>query len=154
MGDGNERTGDEASSRRERSETADGRRNSGHGKGSGSCREDGLQGRGGHNRDRIHLALERVLMIRVARQPPADVRFALLRGREKTFSEVAFMPLADSWTAAKSNYSITSSARASSMGGISRSSTLAVLRLITSSNFVDCWMGRSAGFSPLSIRPV
>ena len=59
-GDGNERTGDEASSRRERSETADGRRNPGHGKGSGSRREDSLQGRGGHNRDRIHLALEAV----------------------------------------------------------------------------------------------
>src|SRR2546430_7376183 len=69
-GDGNERTGDEASSRRERSETADGRRKPGHGKGSGSRREDSLQGRGGHNRDRIHLALERVLMIRVARQAP------------------------------------------------------------------------------------
>jgi|SRR6516164_9211197 len=81
-GDGNERTGDEASSRRERSETADGRRNPGHGKGSGSRREDSLQGRGGHNRDRIHLALQRVLMIRVARQAPADVRFALLRGPE------------------------------------------------------------------------
>src|SRR2546430_14037989 len=74
-GDGNERTGDEASSRRERSETADGRRNPGDGKGSGGRREDSLQGRGGHNRDRIHLALERVLMIRVARQAPDDVRF-------------------------------------------------------------------------------
>jgi hypothetical protein len=71
-GDGNERTGDEASSRRERSETADGQRNPGHGKGSGSRREDSLQGRGGHNRDRIHLALERVLMIRVGRQASAD----------------------------------------------------------------------------------
>ena len=45
MGDGNERTGDENSSRRERSETADGRRNPGHGKGSGSRREDSLQPR-------------------------------------------------------------------------------------------------------------
>jgi hypothetical protein len=36
-----------------------------------------------HNRDRIHLALERVLMIRIARQAPADVRFALLRGRRE-----------------------------------------------------------------------
>jgi hypothetical protein len=66
MGDGNERTGDENSSRRERSETADGRRNPGHRKGSGSRREDILQGRGGHNRNRIHLALERVLMVRAA----------------------------------------------------------------------------------------
>jgi hypothetical protein len=87
-GDGNERTGDEASSRRERSETADGRRNPGHRKGSGSRREDSLQGRGGHNRDGIHLALERVLMIRVARQAPADVRFALLRGRREDILEV------------------------------------------------------------------
>jgi hypothetical protein len=45
-------------------------------------------------------------------------------------------------------HSITSSARASSMGGIVRLSVLAVLRLITSSNLVGCWMGRSAGFAP------
>jgi hypothetical protein len=69
-GDGNERTGDENSSRRERSETADGRRNPGHRKGSASRGEDILQGRGGHNRNRIHLALERVLMI-----APTDARF-------------------------------------------------------------------------------
>ena len=66
VGDGNERTGDENSSRRERSETADGRSNPDHRKGSASRGEDILQGRGGHNGARIHLALERVLMIRVA----------------------------------------------------------------------------------------
>ena len=33
-------------------------------------------------------------------------------------------------------------------------SALAVLRLMTSSTFVDCWTGRSAGFSPLRIRQV
>ena len=49
-------------------------------------------------------------------------------------------------------HSITSSARASSIGGTSRSSALAVLRLITSSNFVGCWTGRSPGFSPLRMR--
>src|SRR5262249_19023215 len=38
-------------------------------------------------------------------------------------------------------HSITSSARASSVGGRSRPSALAVLRLITSSNLVDCWTG-------------
>ena len=48
-------------------------------------------------------------------------------------------------------YSITASARASSMGGISRPSALAVLRLITSSNFVGCCTGRSAGVAPLRI---
>ena len=45
-------------------------------------------------------------------------------------------------------YSITSSARASSMGGMVMPSALAVLRFITSSNFVGCSMGRSAGFAP------
>ena len=53
-GDGNEHTADEASSCRGRSEAAYGRCNSGHGKGSGSSREDCLQGRGRHNRDGIH----------------------------------------------------------------------------------------------------
>src|SRR5262249_14783194 len=51
------------------------------------------------------------------------------------------------------HYSITSSARASSVGGISRPSARAVLRLITSSNLVACTTGRSDGFSPLRMRP-
>src|SRR5262249_15283782 len=50
-------------------------------------------------------------------------------------------------------HSITSSARVSSVGGTSRPSDWAVLRLMNSSIFVDCWTGRSAGFSPLTIRP-
>src|SRR5262249_58629947 len=45
-------------------------------------------------------------------------------------------------------HSITSSARASSMGGTSRPSALAVLRLITNSYLVGACTGRSAGFSP------
>jgi hypothetical protein len=49
-------------------------------------------------------------------------------------------------------HSITSSARASSVGGMSSPSALAVLTLITSSNFVDRWIGRSPGFSPLRMR--
>src|SRR5262245_32307784 len=36
------------------------------------------------------------------------------------------------------NHSITSSARASSVSGISRPSAFAVIRLMTSSNLVDC----------------
>jgi hypothetical protein len=48
-------------------------------------------------------------------------------------------------------YSITSSARASSVGGTSRPSALAVLRLISISNLVGCSTGRSAGFAPLKI---
>src|SRR5262249_25861116 len=49
-------------------------------------------------------------------------------------------------------HSITSSARASTVGGISRPSAFAVLRLITSSYLVGAWTGRSAGFSPLRMR--
>src|ERR1700730_6133771 len=48
-------------------------------------------------------------------------------------------------------YWITSSARPSSDGGIVRPSALAVLRLITSSNFVGCSTGRSPGLAPLRI---
>ena len=47
------------------------------------------------------------------------------------------------------DHSITSSARASSVGGTSRPSALAVIRLMTNSNLVDCKTGRSAGFAPL-----
>lgn len=45
-------------------------------------------------------------------------------------------------------YSITSSARAMISGGIASPMALAALRLITSSNFVGCSTGRSAGFAP------
>jgi hypothetical protein len=45
-------------------------------------------------------------------------------------------------------HSITSSARAISVGGTSRPSALAVLRLMTISNFVGRSTGKSAGFAP------
>src|SRR5262245_44831432 len=48
-------------------------------------------------------------------------------------------------------HSITSSARASSDGGIVRPSAFAVLRLMTRSNFVGCSTGKSAGLAPLRI---
>jgi hypothetical protein len=48
-------------------------------------------------------------------------------------------------------HSITSSARASSIGGTSRLSALAVCKLMTNSNLVDCTTGRCAGFAPLRI---
>src|SRR6516162_10502911 len=50
------------------------------------------------------------------------------------------------------HYSITSSARASSNGGMCSPSCLAVLTLMTSSNLVGAWTGSSVGFSPLSTR--
>ena len=43
-------------------------------------------------------------------------------------------------------------ARASSVGGTSRPSSFAVLRLMTSSYLVGACTGRSAGFSPLRMR--
>src|SRR5215471_16969985 len=49
-------------------------------------------------------------------------------------------------------HSITSSARPSSIGGTVRPIVLAVFRLITSSNLVGCWTGRSPGFSPMKMR--
>src|SRR5262249_23137123 len=52
-----------------------------------------------------------------------------------------------------SPHSITSSASASNLSGSSRPSAVAVPRLITNSNFVDCGTGRSSGFSPLRMRP-
>src|SRR5262249_8303663 len=51
-------------------------------------------------------------------------------------------------------HSITSSARASSVGGISMPSARAVGRLMTNWTVVDCTRGRSAGLAPLRMRPV
>src|SRR5215831_4629361 len=48
-------------------------------------------------------------------------------------------------------HSITSSASARIVGGVSRLSDLVVLRLMTKSNFVGCWAGNSAGFAPFKI---
>jgi hypothetical protein len=56
------------------------------------------------------------------------------------------------WGRKAASHSITSSARASSVGGTSRPSARAVLRLITSSYLVGACTGRSAGFSPLRMR--
>src|SRR5262249_61036131 len=50
------------------------------------------------------------------------------------------------------NHSITSSARARSVGGTSIPSALAVLRFTISSYLVGACTGRSAGFSPLRMR--
>src|SRR6516162_6331293 len=50
------------------------------------------------------------------------------------------------------SYSITSSARATSVGGTVRPSALAVLRLTCSSNLVGCCTGRAATLAPLRMR--
>jgi hypothetical protein len=49
-------------------------------------------------------------------------------------------------------HSITSSARASNVGGTVRPSALAVLRLITSTYLVGACTGRAPGFSPFRMR--
>src|SRR5262249_60414025 len=49
------------------------------------------------------------------------------------------------------SHSITSSARASSVGGMVRPIALAVVRLMTSSNLVGCSTEISAGFPPRKI---
>jgi Domain of unknown function (DUF892) len=61
-------------------------------------------------------------------------------------SDVRFVPIAE-----VAVYSITSSARARREGGIVRPISLAVFRLMTSSNRVGCSTGRSAGLPPLRI---
>ena len=55
--------------------------------------------------------------------------------------------------AGRALYSMTSSAIASTPGGMVRLSDLVVLRLITSSNLLGSSTGRSEGLSPLRIRP-
>src|SRR5262245_51299662 len=50
-------------------------------------------------------------------------------------------------------HSITSSARAMSVGGTLRPRLLAVERLMDSTNLVGCITGSSEGFSPLRMRP-
>ncbi len=55
------------------------------------------------------------------------------------------------WARAPPGQSITSSARASSTGGIGSRSAAAALRLITSSNFDGCSTGISPGRAPLRI---
>src|SRR6516162_4196965 len=50
-----------------------------------------------------------------------------------------------------SHHSITSSARASSDGGIVRPSAVAVIRLMTRSNLIGCSTGKLAGFAPRRI---
>ena len=69
----------------------------------------------------------------------------------RTSREVGEVPLPDSCSAANRCYSMISSARTSSVGGILKPRALAALRLMTNSNLVACSIGRSAGLAPLRI---
>src|SRR5262249_52934479 len=80
----------------------------------------------------------------------SDHRHGLLRARRERPRGGRAADQRDEFTAF--DHSITSSARASSVGGISRPSALAVFRLITSSYLVGYCTGKSAGLSPLRMR--
>ena len=87
------------------------------------------------------------------------------RSRHVRFAPIASEPShrSDSTRGAKSgceqsqqmtSYSMTSSARAESVGGTSMPSAFAVLRLMTNSNLVVCTVGSSVVLAPLRMRPV
>src|SRR5262245_56527348 len=67
-----------------------------------------------------------------------------LRKRQRVFYSQALLPIQNP----KRDYLITLSARTSTFGGIVRPICLAVLRLITNSNFVGCSTGKSEGLAP------
>ena len=77
--------------------------------------------------------------------PKADMCSALVH--------VRFGPIADSCSAANDRYSITSSANICIEIGTTIPSALAAFMLTTNSNLADRMTGRSAGISPLRIRP-
>jgi hypothetical protein len=78
--------------------------------------------------------------------PKADIRFQRNMCRD--------VPKADKVHRSKmACYSITSSAIAITPEGMVRPSALAVFRLMARSNLVGCSTGKSAGFSPLRMRP-
>jgi len=96
--------------------------------------ERGRTARGGIERPAIDKSNDRHRRLLCARREWA-------RGRRAAEQRDEVAPL----------HSITSSARASNIGGTSSGSALAVLRLITSSNVVGWRTGRSAGRAPLRI---
>src|SRR5262249_2535118 len=101
--------------------------------------------------ERAHPRLYVRLSFRVGHQEsdaPHPLAHYLRARRERPRSRAA----EQRYERAPPHHSITSSARASSCGGTSRPSALAVFRLITSSYLVGACTGRSAGFSPLRMR--
>jgi hypothetical protein len=75
-----------------------------------------------------------------------------LQRRERRMCVMSGLAQAQHTRGLRRSYSIISSARASSEGGMVRPSAFAVLRLTTSSNLVGCCTGRLAGSSPLRMR--
>ena len=77
--------------------------------------------------------------------------FASSSGHTSARAFSSFVPKADPCTAPNQFYSISWSARRRKDSEIVSPSALAVLRLMISSNFVGCWMGRSEGLAPFKI---
>src|SRR5262249_3020759 len=80
----------------------------------------------------------------------ADRRYRLLRVRRVRPRRPS---AAEKRDGVAPSHSITSSARASKVGGTSRPRIRAVWALMISSNLLDCTTGRSAGLAPLRMRP-
>ncbi len=86
-----------------------------------------------------------------AGSPTHPIRRTFLAGCAWAASGAARRPAAASQKRPPLHYSITSSARASTAGGIVRPSAFAALRLMTSSNWSARSTGRSEGLAPFRI---
>src|SRR5262249_55238905 len=84
--------------------------------------------------------------------PARSAAMSVARLRPRPDAEIVYGGEVSFEPPSASHHSITSSARASILSGISMPSVFAVLTLITSSNFVGSITGRSPGFSPLRMR--
>src|SRR5262249_38663334 len=86
---------------------------------------------------------------RARTQEPDSVRWLLRTRREWPGNRRA----ADQRDERAALHSMTSSASARNLSGISRPRAVAFFALMTNSNLVGCNTGRSAGASPLRMRP-
>ena len=84
----------------------------------------------------------------VQKTDPGDLPRLLPLGGERRGEEAASQSPEER---APVHHSMTWSARCRSDGGIVRPRALAVLRLMTNSNFIGCSTGRSTGFAPFKI---
>ena len=110
---------------------------------------------------RSHPGINKGTFVGMGRKGP-NVRFGSLADMTTSQGDVRFTPKSGHQSAGHEclpcsadmvPHSITSSARASSDGGIVSLSALAVLTVSTNSNLVDRVTSGSAGLSPLRIRP-
>jgi hypothetical protein len=119
---------------------------------SGCCARAGSTNAAVHNQCRRW-----VIRVEGSRGRPS-MHFRCSPKSRRKFDALAFAALCHKLTHApqqkKHLHSITSSARPRSEIGTVSPNTLAVFKLMTRSTLVTCCTGRSAGCSPLSMRPV